>query len=308
MQYLFRLDMAKDNDKFFELRRARQIDYAYSGTPMKVGPGWIPDCVEVSIDSATGAARLTLIELEANEIVARASCRKYLPENSNAVLQSFLEYLNTVISQCRATADSRLEPFEKLKSVLRTCSTISVHTGGALRTSADYIEDYSLIDQPEKPTSPVAESTKPLSSLLFHGERRLTRAESDAVRRAIRYLHAVVVGRDHSGGTVKSWFNLSQKPLERAVSKDKEQYPHIQELLTSKTDSGLLVNCDKIAAELASLWRAAGTLHMTPENVVTVISSFAPVAATFAQHESMQNVFEHARKAIHATESNGTAS
>ncbi len=43
MRCLFRLDMAKDNEGFVELRRASQIDHAYSGTPMKVGPGWIPD-------------------------------------------------------------------------------------------------------------------------------------------------------------------------------------------------------------------------------------------------------------------------
>ncbi len=305
-RYLFRLDMARDNDEFLELRRARQVDHAYSGTPMKVGPGWIPDFVEVSVDSASGTGRLTLIELEATEIAARASCRKYLPEKSAAVLQSFLKYLNTVISQCRATADPRLEPFEKLKSVFLSSSAISVHTGGALRTSADYVEDHPLIDQPERPTLPVAEPTKPLSSFSFHGERRLTRAESDAVRRAIKCLHAVVVGRDHSGGTVKSWFN--QKPLERAVSKDKKQYPRLHEFLTSKTDFGLFAKCGEIAVELANLWRTAGTSRMSPQGVAAVIDYFAPVAASFAKHEPMQTVFEQAREAIHATVSNDNAS
>lgn len=302
MRYLFRLDMAKDNEEFLALRQTRQVDHAYSGTPMKVGPGWIPDFIEVAVDSASGTCRLTLIELEATEVPARASCRKYLPEASAEVLRSFLDYLNTVISQCRATADPRLEAFEELKGRLRSSSTVTVHTAAALRTSADLIEDLPLIDQPERPTLRVADSPKSSSSFSFQRERRLTRAESDGVRRAIRILHAVVVGRDHSGGTMKSWRNLRQKPLDRAVAKEQSGYPALHKLLTSKTEFGLYVNCDTLAAELAVLWRAGGSELMTAQRAATIISTFVPVVVGFAGHEPMRKVFDEAREVVRATE------
>lgn len=298
MKYLFRLDMAKDNNEFLALRRGCQIDHVYSGTPMKVGPGWIPDFVEVAVDADSGTCRLTLIELEATEVPARAACRKYLPEASSEIVRTFLGYLDTVISQCHSTADPRLEAIRELKGILASRSTISVHTAGGLRTSADLVEDLSLIDQPESFTAPVTTSARSSSSFAFNGARRLTRAESDSVRRAMRILHAVVVGHDHSGGTMKSWRSLRQKPLDRAVSKDSSQYPHLHKLLTSKTDFGLLVHCDKLSAELALLWRGAGNESLATEQIATLISTFAPIAASFAEHEPMLNVFDQARDAI----------
>ncbi len=301
MKYLFRLDMAKDNDEFLALRQARQVDHVYSGTPMKVGPGWIPDFVEVVVDADSSTCQLTLIELEATEIPARASCRKYLPEPSSEVLRAFHEYLDTVISQCRSTADPRIGAFDQLRVLLTTSSRIAVHTAGALRTSADFLEDLPLIDQPERLTLPVTASAESPSSFSFRGERRLTRAESDGVRRAIRLLHAVVVGRDHSGGTMKSWRNLRQKPLDRVASKASARYPHLHKLLTSKTEFGLRVNCDKLAAELSLLWRGPGNESLTPERTAAIITSFVPVAVGFAEHEPMQNVFERARDAVRET-------
>jgi hypothetical protein len=147
---LFRLDMAKDNDEFLALRRTRHVDHVYSGTPMKVGPGWIPDFLEPLIDHDSDTCRLTLIELEATEIAARASWRKYLPEPSSEIMRAFLGYLDTVISQCRSTADPRLDAFDGLKEIVVSTSTVVVHTAGALRTSPDLLEDLPLIDQPER--------------------------------------------------------------------------------------------------------------------------------------------------------------
>jgi hypothetical protein len=296
MRCLFRLDMAKENEEFFRLRQIGQVDLVYSGTPMKVGPGWIPDCVELSLNPDSGLCLLTLIELEATEIAARASCRKYLPESSSEILRIFQEYLNTVTSQCRATADPRLDPFKKARGILASSTTINVHTAGALRTSADLVEDFPLIDQPERPTLAAVGSAKSAPSFAFIGDRRLTRAESDGVRRAIRILHAVVIKRDHSGGTMKSWRNLRQKPLDRAVAKEQGRYPNLHKLLTSKTEFGLSVDCDELAAELALLWRAAGDKPITPERTAAMISTFVPVVVTFPGHESMQSVFEQARQ------------
>lgn len=300
-RHLFRLDMAKDNDEFLVLRRSRQVDHVYSGTPMRVGPGWIPDFLELVVDRDSQICRLTLIELEATEIAARASCRKYLPEPSSGIMQTFLGYLDTVISQCRSTADPRLDAFEGLKEIVVSTSTIVVHTAGALRTSPDLLEDLPLIDQPERPALPVADVVKSSSSFIFTGERRLTRAEADGVRRAARILHAVIVGRDHSGGTMKSWRNISQKPLDRAVAKEQGRYPHLHKLITGRTEHGLNINCENVATELATLWRAADGEPMTADRAAAMVSTFVPVAVTFENHVPMQTVFARARETLRGT-------
>jgi len=91
-RFLFRLDMAKENEQFLALRQGRGVDQVYSGTPMKVGPGWIPDFFELAIDRDANVLSLTLIELEATDIVARASCRnphpKFLTFSSVTWIQS----------------------------------------------------------------------------------------------------------------------------------------------------------------------------------------------------------------------------
>jgi hypothetical protein len=272
---------------------------------MKVGPGWIPDFVQVAVDPSASICRLTLIELEATETAARASCRKYLPESSAGVLQSFFDYLDSVISACHATADPRLEGLEELKNILRASPLTSVHTAGALRTSVDLIEDLPLIDQPGRSIPALVEPPKPLSSFSFNGERRLTRADSDGVRRTIRILSAVVVGRDHSGGTMHSWQNIRQKPLDRSVAKEHNRYPHLRKFLTSKTEHGLNVNCDKLAGELALLWSAESNQTMNPQDIATVIGKFIPVAVTFKAHEPMEKVFDKAREMLRASDLRG---
>jgi len=300
-RYLFRLDMAKDNDQFLALRRNREVIQVYSGTPMKVGPGWIPDFVEISVDEQSRSCRLTLIELEATEIPARASCRKYLPEPSLVIVRSFTDYLDSVISQCRSTADPRLHEFESLRGWLSSGVSVSVHTAGALRTSADLVEDLPLIDHPEGPISVPSYAPEASAPFAFNGDRRLTRAESEGVRRAVRILHAVIVGRDHSGGSLKSWRNLRQKPLDRAVTKDPARYPNLHKLLNTNVEHGLRVNCDGLSAELATIWREFEGKRITAERSATLISAFFSVAVSFAEHDSMRACFERARSTIRST-------
>jgi len=113
-RFLFRLDGSKENDEFFEMRRKDGVEEVYSGTPLAIGPGWIPDLVEVTTDVAAQSVAITLIELEASEIVAKASARKYLPESSTRIVEDFTVYLGTVIAHCRRTADPRAEKFQRL--------------------------------------------------------------------------------------------------------------------------------------------------------------------------------------------------
>ena len=130
--FLFRLDGSKDNDSFFTCRREHENAIAYSGMAMAVGPGWIPDLIAVeSLDNGTDYS-VTLIELEASEIVALASCRKYLPESSADIVQRFVAYLDSVMAQCQATADPRLNAFRSLRVALGNQVTVVVRTAAAL--------------------------------------------------------------------------------------------------------------------------------------------------------------------------------
>jgi hypothetical protein len=79
--YLFRVDMAKDNDEFFAAILPSAA-HAYAGLDLRVGTaGWVPDLVRVVVQDSTDSCCLTLIELEAIESVALISCRKFLPES-----------------------------------------------------------------------------------------------------------------------------------------------------------------------------------------------------------------------------------
>ncbi|MCX5685320.1 MAG: hypothetical protein NT049_16815, partial [Planctomycetota bacterium] len=133
-RFIFRLDGSQENDGFFDERRSREDVVAYSGAAMLVGPGWIPDLVEVEVSDDGSRFTITLVELEAHEITARASCRKYLPEPSNEILQRFLEYLCGTTRQCKATADPRLVEFMKLQDALSKTTVVEVRTAGALRS------------------------------------------------------------------------------------------------------------------------------------------------------------------------------
>jgi hypothetical protein len=100
---------------------------------------------------------------------------------------------------------------------------------------------------------------------------------------------------------MKSWRNISQKPLDRAVAKEQSRYSHLHKLLTARTEHGLNINCGKVATELATLWRAADGEPMTAERAAAMVSTFVPVAVIFESHEPMQNVFARARETVRGT-------
>jgi hypothetical protein len=297
-RYLFRLDGSKDNDDFFVRRRDQGVCIAYSGTAMSVGPGWIPDLIEVDVEDEGTCFTLTLIELEAAEITARASCRKYLPESSLDIIQKFTAYLETVKRQCLATADPRLEEFDALSVALSGHPKLTVRTAGALRSSSDILELHTLLDQPERVATV---STPPLvvdQSLAFDGTRSFSREETDGLRRAVRVLHAVVTGHDHSGGTLHSWRNLRRKPLDMAVSKDPSRFGELHRLVSNKSASGMRLNCDLLAQELAELWSTVPGKRVSTADVVHAIQRFAPRAMAFSNQEPMRAVYDAARATL----------
>ncbi|SRR5712691_796087 len=297
-RYLFRLDGSRENDEFFEMRRKEGIDVAYSGTPLKIGPGWIPDLVEVATDAKTHSATITLIELEASEIVAKASARKYLPESSAAIAEGFAGYLRTVIAQCRQTADSRTETFQRLMQFLADGSSLAVRTAAALRTASSFIEDLPLIDQPSGITISPSSQTLARPAFLFDGERPLSRIEVNGVIRVIRLFDAVILDRDISSGTLRSWRNLRVKRLNHAVEEVHQSYPGLWRLLSEKADHGLRLDCDRICDELTKLWSSGKKYRIAPNDIAAAIASFYPLAIAFQEFEPMHRVFGEAQAVL----------
>jgi hypothetical protein len=293
--FLFRIDNARDNDEFMNLRRERHGDRLFSGTAIKIGPGWIPDYIELSVDEGKNEIRLTLIELEANEGTARASCRKYIPEPSAAIVEAFHAYLDTVLAQCRLTADPRLDGFRQLKETLVRSTKVIVQTAGAIRNSPDFIELYPLLDQPiQNPIGGAHATADEQSQIQLEGQRSLSRLEIDGVRRAVRLLYAVAAGKDDNGGLWKSHKNLRRKPLDTALSKQPEDFPVLRQIVFLSSQSGAKVDCDKMANELVALWAGVGQ-RITAEQVVGWVRTFYPAAIEFGAEQSMQSVFAQAR-------------
>jgi hypothetical protein len=296
--FVFRLDGSKENDEFFGKRCCLGDVVAYSGTAMLVGPGWIPDIVEVeSLDDAS-IFTITLVELEAQDITARASCRKYLPESSDAILNRFLEYLEGMVKQCQATTDPRLNEFMALQTALSRATRVEVRTAGALRSAADYLELHALLDQPNRlniTNGPPAANTE---SFDFKGNILFSREAKDGLRRTVRVLHAVIAGQDHSDGTLHSWHNVRRKPLDSAVAKSAPNYPLLNLLLQNKSPSGMRLDCDLLASELAALWSITGAHQWTATAIGETIRRFAPICIAFSGNDSMRDVFEKARSAL----------
>ena len=184
----------------------------------------IPDLVEVEIDDDGIVYTITLIELEALEISALVSCRKYLPEPSTEILHQFVAYLETVMSQCKATADPRLDDIRSLRMALGGQVRVVIHTAGALRSSTEFLEVHSLLDQPERMSISASPATITKKDFEIGGTRSLSREETDGLRRTVRILHAVVTGQDHSSGTLHSWRCLRRKPLDMAVARAKDRF------------------------------------------------------------------------------------
>lgn len=296
--FLFRIDGSKENDDFFSRRRSRGDVLAFSGTALTVGPGWIPDLIEVEIDAQGNTFAVTLIELEASEIAARASCRKYLPESSPDVVRRFIGYVDTLITQCQVTADPRLDDLRSLREALEGQVTVVVRTAGALRSSSEFLELHTLLDQPERITIESRQSAIEARAINFKGTRSFSREETDGLCRTVRILHTVVAGLDHSGGTLHSWRNLRRKPLDIAVAKDRARYGQLSQLLAKRSASGIRLDCEKLVSELAILWSHSQAHRLTPHEIADAIRHFVPISMGFQTKEPMQTVYAAARSTL----------
>jgi hypothetical protein len=296
--YLFRIDGAKDNDKFFNAVRS-SMSYVYAGAEIKVGSlGWSPDFIKVSLNESKDVT-LTLIELDATESVARANCRKYLPENSTDIVRTFCEYLDRVIRACRSSAHPHEDEFIKLKTALSKADKIIVFTAGALRSSIDFLEEFSLIDQPERivQMQSVQEiSPENTSEEIpdFRGTLRLNTEKARALGRPIIILDAVIRRQDHGDAGFRSWRSKRSNKLLKEYS---AAYPCLCSLfLDQGVFSGITLDFGKLISELAAKWSEARTIQMNQERVRSFINRYFPIAIKIRLTDRMSAVFDSARK------------
>jgi hypothetical protein len=266
--YLFRVDMAKDNDSFFGAMRPT-VDHVYAGVEYRVGAaGWIPDLVKVVVEEPPDKACLTLIELDATEPAALISCRKYLPEKSINILSAFGDYLDRVIRQCRTSADSREPEFARLKAILSQASEVTITTAGALRSSTAFVEELPLSDQPKitTPRWPVEEEVND-TGRIFQGDLRLSAEEAKALARCIMILDAVIRHRDHSGATFRSWRGEAAcQPLKRLLTENNGSYPALRTFVLETPNRGNTLDFENVLGELVEIWSAARGSQMDPEH------------------------------------------
>ncbi len=300
MNFLFRLDGAKDNDEWFDAARKDPDVAYYAGLEMKVGPGWVPDGVHVHCNEREGhiACEITLVELEPTDSQARVSARKYLPEPSSEIVQTLLQYLVRIESQCRASGDPRLQQIQRLGAALRSADQIRVKTSAFLRDSIKSLETFPLIDSGRAYSIVVAPDPPPTGAFDFRGDLVLTATQHKILARAIRILDATVRGQDHSGATLKNWLISRTQPLRSAVQSSPNAYPALRTLLTSERQRGTRVSCEPLANELAALWSTVGRQWL-PESVADIVSKYWPIASRLPKHSSMPSVFEEAREIVH---------
>jgi hypothetical protein len=295
--YLFRIDGAKDNDEFFGALRS-SVAHAYAGVDFRVGKtGWIPDLVKVVVEEPPDRCALTLIELEATESVALLSCRKYLPEDSGAIMVAFNDYLDRVIRQCRSSADPRETVFGRLKSVLSDATEVTITTAGALRSAAGFVEEHRLIDQPRliAKTTCIAE-VQPETTRVFRGVLRLNAYDAKALSRCMMILDAVIRHKDHSDATHHAW--RGRDALKRLLNEKGGSYPALRAFVFETKNHGVTLDFEKVLGEIVEIWPATRGAQIDPEKTRNLVCSYFPIALAIQGHNQMTGVFETARKYV----------
>lgn len=308
VEYLFRIDQAKDNDVYFETTKKQGVNTAYAGVEIKIGQGWVPDLVRVSCQDLPEACILTLIELETSKPEALKSSRKYLPESSAHILEVFQNYLDRVIENCRATADPRRSTVEGLRVFLGKQPKVVIETACALRSGSEYLEKLPLLAQLGEEWHSSASTDRPpreksvrLPELNFETNLlSLTRYQSIALNRAVLILDAIVQKRDHSASVMKNWVNLYLKSWLTQNSACQEKFPSVYMVLSADKTVGhkLTIQCDIFFEELSRYWSEPQTPRMTPEKARRWISGYYPVACSLNGKDRVQQVFANAKLVI----------
>ena len=299
--FLFRIDGAKDNDAFFNALKS-SVSHVYAGVDAGFGSSnWKPDFLKVVIGESNDFT-LTLIELDVTESIVRASCRKYLPENSTDIINTFQEYLDQVIRQCHSSADPRKDEFTQLKATLLNAEKIIVTTAGAFRSSIDFLEEFSLIDQPQRvmqmqPVSAASRKKSPEEVRAFRGTLRLSSDEAKALGRPILIFDSIIRHFDHSNATFRVWRGSARSnPLKKLLTKNKTAYPNLYSLIVETVNIGITLDFEKLLSELVAMWADAGDEKIDHEHIRNLISRYSAIASQIKQNSRMRAIFDDAHK------------
>jgi hypothetical protein len=305
-RFLFQFDGAAENRPFAERWKQRYGGEVYAGVSVTLGSRWTPDLAELTVDVIANEVELRLIELEADDKQVRISCRKYLPEPSQAIAAAFAEYLDDVLGRCRKTHDQRIDSFQRLKEFLCTRPTIIVKTAGALRNSLDLLEEFQLIDQDSGSLPVVVAAKNPeRRPFLCESEQNLSREQVEGLRRVVRVLHAVVIGNDHYDCSIDSAQRRMRSAVDNALNRFDPPLSELQRLHSPESQRGAHVDCDKIVAELADLWTSR-CADATRSRVRSWIERFYPCAQQPGKHEPVRLLIEPARIIVAGAESNAS--
>jgi len=242
---------------------------------------------------------LTLIELEDRRSEALKSSRKYLPEDSGAILRGFSEYLQRKISDCKSTADPRKSALTDLSKTLRQDIVVTVKTAGALRSStwAEKVEEeLALLDQQGSGQPPLVQSNGDRDdaeqagpAAIFKGTCKLDAERAKALRRCVMMLDALIRQHDHSSATCHSW--LPKAPLKAVLKRKTGKLPRLgQFILPREPNGGITLDFEALLPELAAIWseaRPAVDLELARH----LISDYFPTALRIKSRESMEDVF-----------------
>ncbi|HZX12853.1 MAG TPA: hypothetical protein VFF49_00455 [Thermodesulfobacteriota bacterium] len=298
-KYLFRIDMAVDNDAYTEAFRDKVVSM-YAGIDLRIGlDNWAPDFVEVCTDE-NSSITVTLIELEARSVTARISSRKYLPEDPQLILKAFLEYLGRVIKNCRSTADPRESTFRILREKIINPKQILIYAAGALRKSTKFIECHPLLYQPKATfKAPEIKQAEQNDDSLISLRDRLSADEVKWFFRTVAILDAVVRGKDKSIATFRAWRTQNKsQPLKYYLKNHKNEYPVLYSFVFSTKKEGTELAMDRILAELVMLWSSHLERSLDIEDVKDLITANSRESRVIKGHDKMQNIFRSARAIV----------
>jgi hypothetical protein len=290
--FLFRFDGAKENDAFLEQARSNGHQ-VYAGLAMQLDRGWIPDFIEVSLDEASHACRVTIIELESTASVALISARKYLPEPSQEILSTFREYLRRVIQRCRSTADPRINDIQEIKDTLTNHAQITIWTAGALREPPRLVENLPLIDQGHVLHGPAVDTQIDTQTGSLEGQLSLSPRDHKTLSRSVLILDAVVRGWDKSDASLRVWRNLRSQPLRNQLQQRPQDFPTLILLLLGRKE-GVRIAINDAARELSAIWNEFQPGRYSEAAVLAAITRFQPIDRTLDLNASVRTAFEKA--------------
>ena len=267
---------------------------------MKIGFSWVPDYVEVTHDPEETSVSIVIIELEATEGQARISSRKYLPESCINIATTFMAYLDRVLQICQSTADSRIEPIQRLRDALDSSHSVAISTAAALRSAGDFVEHLPLIDCPLQTMRPVLRlAAAPVVAQRdwLGGELVVSRADRENLVRAILLVDFVVQDH-HSDATLRTWVPKRKRKFCATLGLGHSELPGLYPILHADARSAMRADLTLIAKDLVSLWLRSQISKLNVEQTVQALAHTFEIGCNYRGHESTSSALLDVRSYI----------